>query len=467
MIEGVLKYISEKNIPLCMPGHKSGEGFLKTPQGKLLYNNFIKCDITEVSGVDNLHHAEGIIKESQNLLSNLYKSKKSYFLVNGSTSGNLIMIFSSFNEGDKIIVERNCHKSIFNGIILRKLKPVYIKNKINNKYDAPIVIDMEHFLNIIKKHSDAKGIIITYPNYYGVCMDLEKIINEASKYGMKVLVDSAHGAHFGINEKLPKSAVTLGADMVVMSAHKTLPSLTQTAFLHVNNENDIDKVDFYFSALTSTSPSYMLMCSMDYARYYLQEYGRQDYEKLINISQIYRKKINSIPGMHVLGQEDLNECDKIDLTRYVINLEKGYSGHKLLKYLRDNGVQAEMSDSRNVVLILSPFFDENIFEELYTVLRNCNIKNLKVKYKKMHNHNIPLSMFAPFEVIDKDIIKVKLEEALNKVCAKEIIPYPPGIPLIMMGEIIDENIIKSIKYYIENDITLLGVEDDCLFVVKN
>ena len=159
LVEGVLKYIKEKNISFCMPGHKGGLGFLKTNARKELYENFIKGDITEVDGVDNLHHPEGIIKESQQLLSEYYGSTKSYFLVNGSTSGNLAMIFSCFNEGDKIIVERNCHRSIFNAIIMRKLKPVYIKNKIHYKYDAPFPIDKEHFFSLIKENKDAKGII--------------------------------------------------------------------------------------------------------------------------------------------------------------------------------------------------------------------------------------------------------------------------------------------------------------------
>lgn len=170
LVEGVLKYIKENNIRFSMPGHKGKIGFNSTEIGRELYKNFIDMDITEVEGVDNLHNAEGIIKEAEEALAKFYGSKRSYFLVNGSTSGNLTMIFSTFNEGDKVIVERNCHKSIFNGIILRKLKPVYIKNKINLKYDAPLSIDEEHFLHVLDENRDAKGIIITYPNYYGVCL---------------------------------------------------------------------------------------------------------------------------------------------------------------------------------------------------------------------------------------------------------------------------------------------------------
>lgn len=462
LVEGVLKYIKENNIRFSMPGHKGKIGFNSTEIGRELYKNFIDMDITEVEGVDNLHNAEGIIKEAEEALAEFYGSRKAYFLVNGSTSGNLIMIFSAFNEGDKVIVERNCHKSIFNGIILRKLKPVYIKNKINLKYDAPLSIDEEHFLHVLDENRDAKGIIITYPNYYGVCPNLKFIVEEAKKRQMKVLVDSAHGAHFGVSEELPKSAVSLGADMVVMSSHKTLPSLTQTAYLHLNNSDDIDKVKFYLNIFLSTSPSYMLMCSMDYARFYLEEYGKKDYKKLIDIANKYRKKINRIKGIHVLGREDLDDIEgDLDLSRYIINLSKDYNAGKLLKYLRSNKIQAEMNDNQNVILIFSPFNTEDEFEKLYKVLKNCSMDILKhdcnnINYN-MLNHNIPKAKMLPYEVIDKDKEYVNLKDAKGRICAESIIPYPPGIPIVALGEEISCEDINTIEYCLESKIEVIGI----------
>jgi len=449
LIEGVLKYVEENNLSLCMPGHKGTLGFLSTPEGRRLYEKFINCDITEVDGVDNYHHPEGIIKDSQELLSKFYESKKSYYLVNGSTSGNLAMIFSSFNEGDEVIVERNCHRSIFNGIIMRKLKPIYIKNKINKEYNAPLSIDMEHFLCLLRENKNAKGIILTYPNYYGVCADLELIVKKAKEYGMKVLVDSAHGAHFGMHSKLPESAVKLGADMVVMSSHKTLPSLTQTAYLHVGEEVDIGKVDFYVSAFTTTSPSYMLMCSMEYARFYLEEYGKTDYEALIRRSEEYKGKIEAETIVRILPSEP---------TRYVLNLPKGYSGSKLFNYLKLKGITAEMCDNSNVVLIFSPFNDENNFKKLYKTLMECDFQGLMEEYKEVLTINIPESKMMPFQVMEKQKSKVSLKEAEGKVSAVNIVPYPPGIPVIMMGEIIDKYCINMIEYYLSNDIAVLGIQ---------
>lgn len=456
-----------------MPGHKNGRGFLNTPVGKELYKNIIRMDLTEVDGMDNLHHPEGIIYASQKLLSKFYGSKKSYFLVNGSTSGNMAMIFSAFKEGDKVIVERNCHRSIFNGILLRKLNPVYIKSHLDNKYEAPLSIDMEHFLMQIKENSDAKGIIVTYPTYYGTCSDLGAIIKEAKKYKMKVLVDSAHGAHFGISDKLPESALKLGADMVVMSAHKTLPAFTQTSYLHIGKDADTEKTDFYVSAFMSTSPSYMLMCSLDYARYYLQFYGKNEYERLVETADRYRKLINKLPYLHVLEKSETsrsceaacqNQCFDMDPTRYVLNLNKGLSGNKLLSYLRKNKIQGEMSDGRNVILIFSPFNDESEFKALYEVLKDCNSDELKAPESEkdtscLYNAVLPESRILPCKVSDAESRKVNISKAEGRICAEAVIPYPPGIPLVMPGEIINREIIEKIMYCIENKITLLGITD--------
>lgn len=466
LVEGVLKYLKEDNLMLSMPGHKGGLGFLNTPEGRELYENFIKCDITEVDGVDNLHHSEGIIKEAQQLLTKFYGSYKSYFLVNGSTSGNLIMIFSCFNEGDKIIVERNCHRSVFNGIILRKLKPVYVKNIIHKVYNAPLVLDKEHFLKVLNENSDAKGILVTYPNYYGTCIDLPYIIKEAKKRNMKVLVDSAHGAHFGVSSYLPESAIHLGADMVVTSAHKTLPALTQTSFLHINNSVSVGKVDFYVSSFLSTSPSYMLMCSMDYARYYLENYGSEGYVKLIDIANKYRENINRIKGFHVLGKEELdNDIFNVDLSRYVLNLGKEYSSHKLLKYLREKKIQCEMSDNSNVIMIFSPFNVEADFKRVFETLRDCQIESLRGQQKINCLGQIPKFKLFPFEVLEKEKIEIDFRRASGRVCGESIVPYPPGIPIVMMGEIIDNDIIDMLEYYKMTNINILGMNGNNIVVV--
>lgn len=479
LLNGVLKYIKENNISFCMPGHKNGRGFYNTSIGRKFADNILKFDITEIEGVDNLHNQKGIILDASERLRDFYGSKKSYFLVNGSTSGNMIMLFSSFNEGDKILVGRSCHSSIFNGIIMRKLKPVYLKNIISKRLNAPVSIDLEHFLQIIKKNKDAKGIVVTYPNYYGLCSNLKLIIEEAKKYNMKVLVDCAHGAHFGIHPDLPKSAVKLGADMVVTSAHKTLCSLTQSAYLHVNNEDDIDRADFYFDVFSSTSPSYIALCSMDYARFYLEEYGCRDYGKLIKRNQYYGEKINSVSGLSIIGREDIASFNRkhsmdanlpdiwdMDTTRYVINLEKNFDGNLLLKYLRKCGIQCEMSDSSNVILIFSPFNRKEEYDALYNALKNCNLDKLKHKCLDIVEYDIPEAKMLPWEALRREKQGVSLGDSVGKISGVNVIPYPPGVPILLMGELIDRNIVEIISYYVENGADLIGIKDNEIKIIK-
>ena len=212
LIKVINDYLEENIAPFSMPGHKHSKSFFGDNLSELL----LKGDITEFDGTDNLHKPEGCIKESQERLSQVYGSEKSYFLVNGSTSGNMIMIFAAFNEGDKVIVERNCHRSIMNSIVLRKLVPVFVKNIVHNEFKAPISIDEDDLKRVIKENPDAKGIILTYPYYYGVGINVASTIKLCKEKGLKVLVDSAHGAHFGFSDKLPMSAQKMGADIVVI-----------------------------------------------------------------------------------------------------------------------------------------------------------------------------------------------------------------------------------------------------------
>lgn len=473
IVDALLKYKEEENSYFAMPGHKMGKAYEDTKEGKILLDNFIKFDITEVEGLDNLHNPTSIIKEGQEQLANYYGCKKSYFLVNGSTSGNMIMIFATFKEGDKIIVERNCHRSVFNSIILRKLKPIYVMNEVSEKYDAPFSINKKHLFKLIKENQDARGILLTYPNYYGICTELEEIVKEAKKYNMKVLIDCAHGAHFGVIDELPDNPLKLGCDMVVQSAHKTLPSLTQTSFLHINCDELLDEVNFYASMFLTTSPSYLFLASMDYSRYYLQKYGSKDYSILINLCEEYRKKINHIGFYHIIDEHDiikksLSTRNKvyIDKTRYVINVPKGFSGHLLLDYLKANKIQCEMSDSRNVVLIFATSNTREDFDKLYRMLKECNKDTLIDEYVKPMQFEIPLIDKLPWETLNMKKVECSIKDSINKVCGQAIVPYPPGVPLIMPGEIITKDIIDIIGYYIANNVTLLGVKENNLIIIK-
>lgn len=472
IIDGIKKYIEEGIVPFSMPGHKMGRAF------SCFKDILINGDLTEVDGLDNLHKPDGIIKEAEEKLSSLYGSDKSYLLVNGSTCGNLIMIFSSFKEGDTILVERNCHRSIMNGIIMRKLKPIFIKNIFHSKLKAPIGLDIDHLDKLLKEHNNIKGIILTYPNYYGVGIGLEYIINICKENKLKVLVDSAHGAHFGFNKKLPITIQNLKPDMVVMSAHKTLPSLTQTAWLHVNNCEQIEQVEFYKGIFMSTSPSYMFMMSLDYSRNFLECNASEEYDKLFDLITEFKYKVKDLNYIRIVDKmflkDDITDYNQnnekykieIDESRIVINLGNGFNGNRLFEYLRENNIQGEMSDHKNVVLIPSTFNTRDDFNILAEVLIKCNNETLREDEVNFYDTDIPKMAILPYEIIDKEKEIIKLQKSQGKIVAENIIPYPPGVPILVGGEIIESKHIEIILTCINNNITVIGVENNNIKVVK-
>ena len=462
LLDEVLKYKKENNLILSMPGNKSGIGFLRDDIGKEFVNNMGFLDITEVDPLDNLHCPEGVIKEAQELLAKTYDVKKAYFVVNGSTAGNLASIFDAFNEGDEVLVERNCHKSVYNGLILRKLKVKYIEPVIHEDKGIFLPPTENEIYKALDECKNAKGIILTYPNYFGIGYDIFDTLIELKRRGLKIIIDGAHGAHYGITEKLPKS-IAKYADYIVLSAHKTLPSLTQGSYLLVNNDNN---VDFYLKAFMTTSPSYLIMSSLDYSRYYLDNYGKEDYDKLIDLANKWSIKINKLNKVSVLNEEDLPKGYNLDASRYILILPKGYSGHKLLDYLRNMNIQCEMSFAGGVVLILSPFNLEKDFEKIYHSLEKLDLSSMVDMQYQNYYSVIPKKALEPYEVFNMEFKYVDIHESVGKISKEPLIPYPPGIPLICAGEVISKEAIDIISGYIRNNKTVMGLEGELVKVIK-
>lgn len=456
LLDEVLKYKKEENLIFSMPGNKCGKVFLKDNIGKEFVDTMGYLDITEVDPLDNLHAPEGIILEAQQLLAKTYGVKKAYFMINGSTGGNLCSIFAAFNEGDEVLVERNCHKSIYNGLILRKLKVKYIEPLINEKLGIFLPPDKKNIYDAIEQCENLKGIILTYPSYFGITYDIEEVLLDLKKRGLKIVVDSAHGAHFIANNKLPKAIYGI-PDYVVLSAHKTLPALTQGSYL-LSNTDDND-VEFYLNTFMTTSPSYLIMSSLDYARYYLDEYGYDEYERLINKAEKYRSIINSLNKVHIISKEDLAEDYDIDKSRYIVTVSKEYSGHKLLEYLREQGIQCEMSFASGVVLLLSPINDDDDFKKLLKSFENLQLKDIRQDNYSKYYSFIPKKVLEPYEVFKKECKYIKINEADKNIACEAIIPYPPGIPLLCPGEVITKEAIDIIDDYISNNRSVIGIKN--------
>lgn len=465
LLEELLKYHKEDNLILSMPGNKSGKAFLRDSLGINFKDSLGTLDITEVDSLDNLHCPEGVIKESQELLAKTYGVKKAYFLVNGSSSGNLASIFSAFNEGDEVLVERNCHKSIYNALILRKLKVVYIDSVIDKKLGIFLPPREEEIFKAFNNSKNPKGIILTNPNYFGVYYEIEESIKKLKEKGLKIIIDSAHGAHFGISKELPKSMAKLG-DYVVLSAHKTLPSLTQGAFLLVNCSDD--NIDFYIKVFMTTSPSYLIMASLDYARYYLDNYGEEDYDNLIERAEFWREKVNSLNKVNIISNIDLDGNYKIDKSRYLVTLNNEYSGHKLLEYLKEKNIQSEMSFSKGIVLILSTCNSDNDFERIYSSIKELDMNLIRTKEcNYIYDNILPKKVLEPFEVLPLKSKSLNLDESLGKISKDFIVPYPPGIPIVCPGEIITLDVIKIIQEYINNNLSVIGLEGKKVIIVDN
>jgi len=427
-------HISNNPVSFHVPGHKYGE--IAAYKQDEFFKEILKIDATELTGLDDLHSPEGPIREAEELLAELYGSKKSFFLVNGSTVGNLAMIMAVCMEDSLVLVQRNCHKSVLNALKLAKVKPVFLEPEINQEWKVAAGISTQTVQQAINQYPEAKALILTYPNYYGMVDDVKGIIELSHHHQIPVLVDEAHGPHFIIGEPFPPSALQLGADVVVHSAHKTLPAMTMGSFLHVNrNLVNLTRIEEYLGIFQSSSPSYPIMASLDISRSYLAGYEREDVDFLLSEIQSFKEALAEIKSIKVLTYP-MNEGDPLKIT---IQSKSNLTGIELQKKFEANGIYTELADPYNVLFIMPllkkgqvyPLSEtaakikgvlyglqfNDIMEEIPTGVER--ISELAIRYSEMEKLNV---------------MEVKIERAAGLVCAETIIPYPPGIPLLMKGE---------------------------------
>ena len=444
--EKLEKYYKEDYLPMHMPGHKRNVELLGE---KLPY----KIDITEIDGFDDLHHAEGLIKDIENKAKKIYGSKKSFLLVNGSTCGILAGIRSVVNFGDKVLVARNSHKSAYNAIELNGLNPIYILPKIGEDgIDRNIdIVEVEEKL---KENKDIKLVIITSPTYEGVISRIKDISNIAHKYNVPVLVDEAHGAHLKFIENIcDKEALKMGADIVVQSLHKTLPALTGTALLHIRgNLVKEENVARELSIFETSSPSYVLMSSIEECLDIIEKRGKELFEEYQNNLKYFYNKSKNFKNLKILGNEIENK-DYYDFGKIVIKTnETNITGKELADILRnDYKIELEMS-SINYALAMTSICDgkENFKRLLYALIDIDN--KLEKKYKKKEKLDITLQLpkkeLSILETIKNTNSEFKTyKETEGRISKEYIWVYPPGIPLITPGEVISKELIKRIEEF--------------------
>lgn len=442
-------------ISFHVPGHKMGKVF-----EKLGYKNILEkiytLDTTEIDGTDNLHNAKEIIKESQNRAARVFNSDKTIYLVNGTTCGIEASIMSVCNPKSKIIVNRDCHQSVINACILGDIEPVYIESKVCKKTNIIMGVDGENTKSVIDNNLDAKAIVLTYPTYYGRTFDLKAICDYAHSKNIIVIVDEAHGAHLQLSDNLPKSAIEQGADIIIQSTHKTLPSFTQSSMMHIKgNRVDKNKIGSMLRFLESSSPSYILLTSLELAVDIYDKYGIKLMEDLLSNIDNFKIKFEN--------NENIIIDNSMDKTKIFISLKKlGITGYELDSILREKyKIQVELSNYYGALLICTIGNDEKDFIRLEKSLDDLllNISNKELLEDTNYPESIPEKVLNPRQAFYSDKISVKLEDSVGKVSGEYIIPYPPGISLISPGEIITQEIITYIQKGLKSGMIISGIKD--------
>ena len=440
------QHYSKNPISFHVPGHKYGHVFMNKAKGN--FEKLLHIDATELSGLDDLHQPESVIAEAQILAAELYGVQSTFFLVNGSTVGNLAMIFAACEKKKKVIVQRNCHKSIIHGLQLVGADAIFI----SPEWDIDVCVASNVTYNTVKEaielHPDAAAIILTNPNYYGMAIDLSEIVELAHSYHMPVLVDEAHGAHFILGNPFPKTAVACGADLVVQSAHKTLPAMTMGSFLHFNSRLiDEDRIKYYLQVFQSSSPSYPIMASLDLARYYLANIPKGEICGIYEEISQFKKLLNEIQCLAVV--ESANPSVVTDLLKITVQTRSSFSGYQLQSLLEKAGIFVELADPLNVLLVY-PLATLGNLTEVYDRIKKAleGIKSNSTYIDSFPVHSLPASVCSlgknrignlPKKVID-------IEKAEGFTAAEMVIPYPPGIPVLFIGEVITRQHIELVKY---------------------
>ncbi|MGN0659359.1 MAG: aminotransferase class I/II-fold pyridoxal phosphate-dependent enzyme [Emergencia sp.] len=454
----LLEHAELSPVSFHMPGHKGSRFYRENGYGIFL-DRIADCDITEIPGADNLFQAEGIIKETMNRYKAIYGVKDSFLLINGSSSGLIAAILTAVPEGGTLIMARNCHKSVYNGLRMAGAKPVYAYPEELEDFGISGEVTPEEIRRCLREHPEASAVILPSPNYYGICSDIEAIGRLCHEAGKILIVDQAHGAHLKlfdsyIGEKR-LAAENLGADIIIESTHKTLASFTQSAVANLNSER-IDRSVFEdrLQLIESTSPSYLLMASLDINAELLEKKGRSlifDWED--NLKHFY-EGAEKIEGLNVLRHPMLDHTKiNLDMSR------RGVSGLELEQLLMDQGIFTELVTG-DIVMCMTGIGNKRCdFDRLLSALQNVAERHPLREESGRGRQTVTLKKPVQAE-IPKAAERVRIEEAAGRICAAAVIPYPPGIPVICPGEIMDGEILDYVKELRAAGEKVMGVDEE-------
>ncbi|HEX9758735.1 MAG TPA: aminotransferase class I/II-fold pyridoxal phosphate-dependent enzyme [Nitrospiria bacterium] len=471
LFDAMVNLAESRKVSFHTPGHKSGKG-ISTRFRKFVGPKIFSIDLTTLDEVDSLQKPRGVIKEAQELASRAYGAERSFFLVNGTTGGNHAMVLSTCKPGDKILVARNAHKSVLAGIILCGANPIFFSPAYDTDLNVLMNVTFEETKNAIDQNPEAKALFLTTPNYYGITADIERIIPYAHERGIIVLVDEAHGPHLRFHPSLPISALEAGADIAVQSTHKIIGGMTQASMLHAQgNQINFRALTNALKVVQTTSPSYILMASLDLARMQMATEGAKLLEKTIKLAEEARLRINRIPGVSCFGKTNVtgtifSKMGDLDVTKLTVTVkELGLSGYRVSQILNSTyNIQVEMADPFHILVIVS------IGD------RRDDLNRLVDALKEISKNNPPKAERSPLEKVDLPLFQNKVQtsshkaffskheylnlpESIGRVSSEIVTVYPPGIPVLIPGEVITQEVIDYIKIMADLGATIDGLNE--------
>ena len=460
-VEALESYKEQHFVPFHTPGHKIG---VEAPQLlKDWMGPALPYDLGVMYALDDLHEPERELKEAQDLTAELYGADDCWFSINGTTALIEAMIMGTVGPDETIIIPREAHRSVISGLVLSGAKPVYMDCQFDDRWGIPLGVSVEDAIKTMDAHPEAKAILLVYPNYYGVGVDIVKIVKEAHKRGMLVLVDEAHGPHLPFSEKLPVEAIAAGADLVAQSTHKSVGSLTQTSWLLGQGERiNKRRITQMHQMLQSTSPNYIFLASLDMARHQLATVGEDLVRRTVELSLYLRNELHKIPGITTMEYRDIEDrVVNYDCTKVLIDAkELGLTGVVFERMLREHRIEVELVQAHHVLVLITIGDTKESITALIqavqaisdTILHTSKVDNSNVVE---HAENLskdssllpkPIVRVTPRNAMYANREQVPLRDALHRIAGETIAYYPPGIPCVAVGEVISESVLQ----YIEN-----------------
>ncbi|MFC4305714.1 aminotransferase class I/II-fold pyridoxal phosphate-dependent enzyme [Cohnella boryungensis] len=474
LFDALRSHAKQNPVQFHIPGHKKGAG-MDPEYRDYIGQNLLDIDLINIAPLDDLHQPVGVILEAQKLAADAFGADSTYFSVQGTSTAIMTMILSVCGTGDKIIVPRNVHKSVLSAIIFAGARPVFLSPVRDTNLGIDHGVTTRSVRRALERHPDAAAVLVINPTYYGVCTHLKEIVDLVHEYDIPVLVDEAHGALIHFSDNLPLSAMQAGADMSATSIHKLGGSMTQSSILNVRKGLvNPQRVQTILSLLMTTSTSYPLLASLDTARRQLAINGKEIAERTIRLAKQAREAINRIPGLYCFGEELLGEeatydYDPTKLTIHVRHL--GITGYDAENWLREHyRLEVELSDMYNILCLVTPGDDEasisTLLESLQAMSDSYHAETNEIAEMVVIIPEIPHLALTPRDAFYGETELVPFKESAGRIIAEFIYVYPPGIPILLPGEIISQENIDYILDHLEVGLPVKGPEDRSVTHVK-